>query len=357
MFKTIRKLTLALSLAALSLAGVAYAQDSSKLPEPASPVRTTIVNDRVNVYIGTPRANAYGIGDSIPITLVFEMIPPKAEELNPPAAAPTEVKPGEPQKAPAPKLLPMPRVDIEGLKMQVQSAQALDVEMLGGAEKIERYTRDGKEYLKVTFYVWTFVTTKQTQVDVKADFMYAVNVLEDGQPDWRKASTGELHVGIRRTANENQTQLLEGDLKLKTSPTVPAAIYFMVGGAVFILPLFGALALTGYRRYMQPKKLTANESAWAELDPIFAEAAKGKLNLEQYKRIFFILRRRFGVLALDGKELFAALKKHPDLQKVSSELIDSVFGLESVFYAKAADVTPEQQLAFIEGVKSLMPRH
>lgn len=359
MFNMIRKLTLALSLAALSMTGVAFAEDSSKLPEPSSPERGTVVDGRVNVYIGTPRVNAYGIGDSIPVTLVFEMIPPKPEELNTQPAAPTPEasKPGEPAKAPEKKLLPMPRIDVEGLVMQMQSADKLDVDMLGGAQEVQRYTRDGKEYLRVVFYVWTFVTTKQTQVDVKADFMYAYQLLEDGTPDWRRASSPVIHVGIRRTANDNQTRLREGDLSLKASPTAAAAPYFMVGGALLLLPLFGALGLTGYRRYMQPKKLNANESAWAELDAIFTEAKKNGYNIELYKSIFFVLRQRFNVLAQDGHELFAALKAHPDLASVDYADIEKVFGMEAIFYAKDVKVTDEQNLAFEEGIKKLIPRH
>lgn len=360
MFNMIRKLTLALSLAALSFAGVAFADDSSsKLPEPVSPERGAVVDGRVNVYIGTPRVNAYGIGDSIPVTLVFEMIPPKPEELNSTPAAPTPEasKPGEPIKAPEKKLLPMPRIDVEGLLMQVQSAEKLDVDMLGGAQEVQRYTRDGKEYLRVVFYVWTFVTTKQTQVDVKADFMYAYQALEDGTPDWKKASSPTIHVGIRKTAADNQTRMREGDLTLKASPRVAAAPYALVGGVLLLLPLFGALALTGYRRYMEPKKLNANESAWAELDAIFNEAAKSGYNIDVYKSIFFVLRRRFNVLALDGKELFAAVKAHPDLASAQFSDIEAVFGMEAIFYAKNARVTDEQNLAFVEGIKKLIPRH
>lgn len=349
MFKTIRNfLILALSLAALSLAGVAAAQDASKLPEPAAPNRATIADGRINVFIGTPRVNGYAIGDSIPVTIVFEMLPVTQDQA--PAAA-VDSK-GERKPKPAP--LAMPRVDIAGLKMQVQSADPLDVEMLTSATEIIRYERDGKEYLKVVFYVWQFVTTKQTQVDVKADFMYAVNMLEDGQPDWHKASTPNLSVGIRKTATDNQVTILEGDIKLKASPRVPAAIYMLAGGTLLVMPLFAALAITGWRRYNRPRTLTANELVWLALDPVLAKA---EFELDDYKQIFFVLRRRFGVLSLDGHELISTLKKHPDLKSVDPQTVELVFNKEAVFYAKSNKVPPEQLKEFIAGIKALVPRH
>lgn len=343
---------LALSLAALLFAGVAGA-DSSKLPEPASPSKGVIADGRINVYLGSPRVNGYAIGDSIPVTIVFEMQPPSAEDL---AAAAEKKEEGKPERQAPKKFLPMPKVNVEGLKMQVQSAEALDVEMLTGATEVSSYTREGKEYLKVVFYVWQFVTTKQTQVEVKADFMYATHQLEDGQPDWRKASTPVLNIGIRKTATDNQVTLLEGNLKAMQSPSVPAAFWFLVLGPLLMLPLVGALAYIGYQRYMAPRKLSANEEVWLELDPVFAAGAEKGFTLDQYRRIFFVLRRRFGVLALDGVELIAALKKHSDLAKADLKVLEHVFGMESVFYAKASEITKDEQSAFMAGIKMLVPR-
>lgn len=347
-------LALALLAVSQSLLGPALAQDASRLPEPASPTRSTIVDGRLNVYMGTARVNGHAIGDSIPVTIVFEMIPATPEDLAPPAVKDEKIGV---EKAKAPAYLPMPRVNVEGLKMQVGSADPQDTEMLTAATEIHRYTRDGKEYLKVVFYVWQFVTTKQSQVEIAADFMYAIHVLEDGQPDWRKASTGKLIVGIRKTANDNQVTILEGDLKLKSSPVAPAAAWFLILGPALLLPLLASLALMAYTRATAKPKLTANEEAWLVLDPVLASGIAGKFSIEDYKLIFFTLRRRFEVLALDGQELFAALAKREDLKHVDFDVVERVFSKESVFYAKASDVSIEQQHAFIEGIKLILPRH
>jgi hypothetical protein len=375
MMKHIKAIVLALSVAAFSLAGVAYADDA-KLPEPAAPAKATLEDGKINVYLGTPRVSGYAIGDSIPVTIVFELTPDKSgkpADLTPPkpeaAPAPSvpQMSPYQPtpsdappkvEKAPAPTPLAVPLIDVEGLKMQVQYSEALDVEMLTPATEVTRYTRDGKEYLKVVYYVWTFTTTKQSQVDVKADFTYAVTKLEDGSPNWMKGTTPTISIGTRKTATDNQVTLLEGDLKLKASPIAPAAYIFLIVGPLLMLPLFGALALTGYKRYMAPKKLSVNEEFWAAIDPVVADAtANGGFQIEHYKRIFFMLRRRFGVNALDGYELINALKSHADLAGIEFSAVEQVFGMEAVFYAKAASVTEEQQKSFIEGIGKLVPRH
>jgi hypothetical protein len=335
---------LALSLAA----GIAFADPGQ--PEPAAPAKGVVEDGKVNVYIGTPRVNGYAIGDSIPITLVFEITPAPA------SAAPAATTNGAKPTGPTPLAVPM--VDVAGLKMQVQTAEASDVEMLAPADSVTRYTRDGKEYLKVVYYVWTFVTTKQTQVAVKADFMYATRALEDGQPDWRKASTPEINIGIRTTATDNQVTLLEGDVALKSSPRAPAAVWMLLLGPLFCLPLFGGIGYIGYRRYMEPKKLNENEVAWAIIDPAIEAATAGDgFTLEHYRSIFSALRHRYGVLALDGKELNEALRKHKDLRAVDFATIEHVFGMEAVFYSKAASVSPEQQKAFVKGIKAILPRH
>lgn len=377
MFTKIKALALALSLAVFSLAGVAYADDNAKQPEPAAPAKSTIEDGRINIYLGTPRVSGYAIGDSIPITIVFELtpnpdgVPPGAEPPKPVAApAPSlpMMSPNQPaasdaaapvvEKAPAPKPLAMPIIDVEGLKMQVQSADPLDVEMLTPATEVTRYKRDGKEYLKVVYYVWTFTTTKQSQVDVKADFTYATSKLEDGQPNWVKGTTPTISIGTRKTATDNQVTLLEGDLKPKSSPVAPAAPVFIIGGAALMVPLFIALMLTGYRRYIEPKKATANELFWAELDPVFARANEtGSFSVDDYMLIFFKLRLRFGVNALAGQELLDGLKAHKELAKVDPNRIEQVFAMESILYAKDHVVTEAKLHAFIDGVKLMVPRH
>jgi len=373
----IKTAALALSLVALSCSGVALADDNQA--EPNAPNKATLENGKVQVYLGTPRASGYGIGDSIPVTIVFEMTkntsasakptevtPPAPEQPPAPAAPVTMTSPNQPSggqpdaavvvKAPEPTPLAVPIVDVEGLKMQVQSSEALDVEMLKPVGEPEIYERDGKVYLKVVYYVWTFTTVKQQTVDVKADFTYAVSKLEDGQPNWVKGSTPTITIGTHKTATDNQTKMVEGNLKMRASPVAVAAPYVIAGGALLMLPLFGGLALAGYRRAMAPKKLSPNAGFWTKADPVFKAATEdGKLSIDHYKTIFVALRRRFGVEAMDGDELIAALKAHPDLANTDIVLIKKVFEQEAVFFVDDA-VTPEQEMAFKESLEKLVPR-
>jgi hypothetical protein len=151
--------------------------------------------------------------------------------------------------------------------------------------------------------------------------------------------------------------LLEGDVSLKSSPKAPAAMWMMLLGPLFFLPMLGGIGLIGYRRYMEPKKLSANEIAWSIIGPAIEDAvASDCFTLDHYRSIFFALRRRFDVLALDGKELIEALRKHPDLRAVDFATVEHVFGMEAVFYAKASSVSTEQKKAFIKGIEAILPR-
>ncbi|MBX9685669.1 MAG: hypothetical protein K2X27_03140 [Candidatus Obscuribacterales bacterium] len=337
----LKTLLLALLSALLLLSGVARAEEA----EPSSPVRASIADERINVYLGTPRVNGYGIGDSIPITIVFELLPLDRNTKRPSNPLPNS------------RQLEMPQINVSGLKMQIQSAEPLDVEMLTPAAQVTQYEQHGRQYLKIVFYVWTFVTTQKTQVEVKADFMYATMQLEDGQPDWRKATTPSINIGIRRTSTDNQVTILEGDIKEKASPQIPATLPFLVGAPLLMLPLFLALAFAGYARFMQPRKLSANEESWLLLDPVLTEASRSGFTLAHYKQIFYTLRRRFAVLAFDGDELTQALRKHKDLAGVDFAVVELVFGMESIFYARGNSASEEQSKAFIEGIKLILPRH
>jgi hypothetical protein len=373
MFNKIKALTLALALTAFSLAGVAHADDSST--EPTAPAKATLENGRVNVYLGTPLVSGYAIGDSIPVTILFEMTPDNSAAAKPAAVSPPKpeappapsvptMSPNQPTggqapvvtTAPAPTPLVVPVVDVEGLKMQVQSSEALDVEMLKPASDPVIYERDGKVYLKVVYYVWTFTTVKQQTVDVKADFSYAVSKLEDGSLNWVKGATPTITIGTHKTATDNQTKMLEGNLKPRASSIAPATYIVLGGGVLMLLPLFAALALSGYRRVMQPKKLSGNAKFWTAIDPVLAEAKKeGKLSMAHYKRIFFKLREHFQVSSKDGDELLAALAANEELANVDAALIKQVFDLESVFYIDDA-VSPEQEKAFTDSLEKLVPR-
>src|SRR5207253_547243 len=131
-------------------------------------------------------------------------------------------------KVQKPVILEMPLVEVEGLKMGIITGQPSDVEPLSGA-KVEEYMcpddgkfnrsdcPKGRKMVVVTLYATSYVTTTKKQVDIVAEFNYAIAKLPHGQPDWRTVQSVALPVGITTSATENQTRLIDGDLSEKVS--------------------------------------------------------------------------------------------------------------------------------------------
>jgi hypothetical protein len=350
----------------------AFAQDdgSASLPEPSAPQHAVLENGRVEVFIGTPRVADYQIGDSIPVRVVILVTPDAAYALQhksdaAPAAAPPSV-PAPAQtdpeaSAPAPdvakveppKMLPMPLVQVEGLKMGVITGQPSDVESLGAAQ-VQTYDRpDGKRMVVATFYATTYVTTTQKQIGIAADFMYAIAALPDGQPDWQSATTPEMPVGITTAATENQTQILQGDLAPKDSPKVPAAIWLLWGSPLLALPMVAALILLAYRRVTRKLDLTANEKVWETLDEVALSATDG-YQLEHYRRIFNALRAHLDVLGMATSQTISTLVKRKGLDAAA---VDEVFNRETLFFDLNEVIGAEQHKKLMDSISILIPRH
>ena len=357
---------LALALVAmLSLAATARAAED---PEPAAPKHAVLENGRIDVYIGTPRVSDYQIGDSIPITVVFDLTPDtmwRARQKPPitvlpaqPAKAATEAPKdatgADVAKVQEPTIVEMPMIEVEGLKMSVLSNQPSDVEPLTPA-KVETFTLpDGRKRLVAKFYVVSYVTTQKKQVGVVADFMYAIAKLPYDQPDWHSASTPELPVGITTAATENQTLLLEGDLASKASPKAPAAYWFLYGSLPFAAPLLGALLMLGFSRATRTTELTRNQQTWLVLDQVTVDAAAAEgFELEHYRRIFYAVREHLDVLGMDTTQTLDMLGRRSDLDH---EAVAYVFNRETLFFDSDRVITTEKHDKLMSSIAVLIPR-
>jgi hypothetical protein len=351
--------------AVLSLAAAAHAADTP-LPEPLAPQHATLEDGRIDVYIGTPRASDYQIGDSIPVKVVFILTPNSQIKLTqkaPPLVVPGLAAAAAPASSPEsaavpvakieePKILDMPMVQVEGLKMGVVSDKPSDVELLAAGAP-ETYIRpDGSEMVVEDFYVTTYVTTQQTQVGVSIDFMYAVYSQPDGQPDWKSTSTPELPIGITKAATDNQVQIQNGDMSDKVSPRAPAALWILLGSLPFALPMVAACGLLIYRRVTRARVLSRNEKTWVVLDAIVA-SAHGRLEMQHYRRIFYAIREHLGVLGMDTTQTLAALGLRPELDK---QAVDEVFNQETLFFDPSRSVEAEEHESLLAAIALLIPR-
>ncbi len=354
---------MALVLAAIiSLASAAAADDTptaANLPEPLSPQHLTLADGRIEVYVGTPRVSDYTIGDSIPVCLVFEITPDSLYRIQHPPPEP--VIPPRQNTAPSkislvqqPAPLEWPSISLEGLKMGEISSQPSDLELVAPS-KIEEYLLpNGTKMEVVTLYLTTWVTTTTTEVDLSADFMYAVSNLPDGQqPDWKSASTPVLHLGINQSAAPNQTLLIEGDLSDKNNPRPTAAYWLLSASPLFALPLVLALAALALRRVRRERKLTKNEVVWQVFARTFADArAQGGFALDHYRRIFNALRRHLDVLSLDTTQTLDLLLARPDLDH---EAVDYVFNRETWFFDPTTEITQEAHARLLGYLPRLVP--
>lgn len=348
----------------LSLTGVAWAADApADLPEPQAPVKMKLEDGRVNVYVGTPRVSSYQIGDSIPVRIVFELMPDTVYKALHPVKPPVTVLPQVAHPAPAkegdvakpqpPVMLELPMIDVENLKMGVLTGQPSDVEMLRNATVTRYQKNDGTVMVVVDFSVAAYVTTQKTQVGVSADFMYAVSKLPDGQPAYQSMTTTEMVVGLTKAATDNQTLLIEGDLSPKTSPRVPAAFWFLAVSPLFALPMVVSFAFIGYNMVTRKRAMTKNEKTWVTFDQVSHDAA-GAFSLEHYRKIFHALRAHFDVLGLDTTQTLSVLQARTDLNR---EAVDYVFNRETVFFDPNATISTEQHEKLIASLAILIPRH
>lgn len=344
-----------------SFGGMAFADDGSQPAEPTVPQVSVLENGAVTVDVGTPRNFGYQIGDSIPVIVVFELKHNSQARTDSPPVDPSSLLKDSATAPTAPPPIPLavPEINIEGLKMGQLSSQPSDVELVG-EPSIQRFTDGQKDYLRVEFYVTQFVTEQKDadgnpkrEVTITADFGYAVNALPDGQPDWQTATTPAIQVGIVPVAGDNETLLREGDLSLKESTHAPFVYPMLFAGVLLTLPLLVSLVQLGYRGCKRPRQMSANEIFWKDVDPVIAAAQEsGICKIEDYQKILYELRRRYGVSSLQLSEVLDALRAEPDY-----ELVERVFSLEQNIFKEDGTISSDESDEFFAALQLLIPRH
>jgi hypothetical protein len=311
----------------------------------------------------------YEIGDSIPVTVVFEMTP------DPDASSKTYARPWDPASvpfdsptapsAPPAQLLPVPEISIQGLQMGVLSSQPSDVELMPFRPVVQMFDcADNKVCERVRFWVRQFVTCKkdangvlEREVSISADFEYAVDALPDGQPDWHNASTPAIQVGIVPTADANQVQMPEGDLQPKASTVSPLIWYGFILGPLMMLPLLLDLARRVIKKLTASKGLSANGLFWEAVDAVIKSALAspgGQFKPQHYQQIHHLLRHHFGVAELQLDDALESLKAQKSA--LEDQVIESVFLLEENLYKRNGILKPSEHDELMSSLALIIPR-
>jgi hypothetical protein len=366
----------------LSYAGVAHADDNAPKKEPLAPKHFIVSEGRIEGYIGTDRVAGYGIGDSMKITLVFELTPDWLWRKLHPDAGPVKLLPALPEPAtpppvkgrkPAnvakvqmPEMLEMPLVDVEGLKMADKTGKTTDkpsdVEVYQGADRKEYELPDGRHRVVITMVLTQYVTTQKeadgkttkTQADAELDYTWAISRLPDTQPDLHSATTPALTYGIHETADPNQTLLIEGDLSAKASPVAPAAYYLTFGSLPFAIPALVALVMAAIGRATRKRALSKNQKFWKKIgEEVLADAqTKGAFEIMHYRMIFHKLRDVLGYYSISTTEALARLAAEKNIDQEAGAF---VFNMETVLFNPERKTTGADRLELFRNLVRLVP--
>ncbi len=153
-------------------------------------------------------------------------------------------------------------------------------------------------------------------------------------------------------AADNETLLREGDLSLKESPHAAVVLPMFIVGVLLLLPLGFSLLKLANTSYKRPRRMSANQLFWKDVDPVIAAAKEsGSYRVEDYQKILYELRRRYQVSSLQLAEVLDALRADP-----AFELVERVFSLEQNVFKKDGAISSEQSEEFFASLQLLVPR-
>jgi hypothetical protein len=206
----------------------------------------------------------------------------------------------------------------------------------------------------------------KTQATIIMDFDYAVfRQPGDNQPAWRTEHTPALVVGIHQSARisaidpkASETLLREGDRSVKFSPLPPMLPWvgaLAIAGALPMFVWFCNIVVWNIRR---ERVLSVNEKVWKVIDEAVkaGEEAEGNgehFPIEQYRRIFFVLRKHFDIL---GRDTTQTLENLGEREELDTTAVGHVFNRETLFFDESRTVSSEDRAEFLRNIEVLIPR-
>jgi hypothetical protein len=390
---------------------IARAADDYTETEPVERAHLRLADGCIDVWATTSQGDDLAYGDEIPVRLVFVLKPmalcqKKSADvpLLPPSAVSTPAVPAAVPAAAAnapdiakvlmPTPLEIPEINLQTIRSGQLTNSPSDVVKLKvgptGEELLDPACgpKCGKMVVQdvlVTQHITmqtvplkTGSTTPETkpadkkppkyktQATIIMDFDYALfKQPGDNQPAWRTEHTPALVVAIHQSARISQidpaaseTLLREGDLSEKFSPLPPVTFWFAALAVVLAVPMIIWFALTGIWFVRRERVLSVNEKVWLVIDEAVKEGEEAEANgkqfpIEQYRRIFFVLRKHFDILGRDTTHTLKILSERPDLDATA---VGQVFNRETLFFDESRTVPPEDRAEFLRNIEVLIPR-
>jgi len=177
------------------------------------------------------------------------------------------------------------------------------------------------------------------------DFLFAVDSLPDGKPNWVPASTPDFIVTTSNTATDSSKDLLPGDLDQKPYPYPTAVVPLRVAGGLLLLFPLGWLVWAVYRRINPPKVLPANEVAWNTFDRVLSASEAGVgVTYERTQQIAHALRVYLQVESVPLAEVEGSLESFfandTDKRYENTRVaLEALAILDKALYEKPADET------------------
>lgn len=313
----------ALLLLILGVAGVAYCQDFGDWEPPAqeqaapqNPVQKPYADGKVIVVVASPRHYGYRLGQHIPVEVVIISAPGVT-------------------------------VNVDAITRGVLSQSGSDFEM-ASAPVVTQYDEQGRHITDVKLTLRTWVTVDQygkpkNNIVFNADFLYAVDALPNGQPNWVPATTPDFIITTSNTATDSSKDLLPGDIERKPYPNPTMVMPLRIaGGALLLIPL-GWLVFLIYRRINPPKEVPANEKAWKVFDRVLEQSDGSGVTYERTMQVANALRAYLQVESIPQSDVGAALEqffardeKQYELARVAQEALAL---LDKVLYERPEDET------------------
>lgn len=333
----------------LGMVGVSNAQDfdewetpTQSEPAPQNPVQKQYADGKVIVVVQSPRHYGHHIGDVMSIEVVIASDPAVS-------------------------------INLDAIQRGMLNPGGSDFE-LAAPIIITQWHQDGRNITRLQFKVRSWVTVDQwgrpkNNIPFNATFMYALEQLPDGRPNWVPAQTPDFIITTSNTATDSSKDLLPGDLDRKPYPHPNAVLPMRVAGAVLLLIPLGWLCFMVYRRINPPRQIPANERAWMTFDRVFAESdpAVG-ITYDRTEQIAHALRAYLQIdsVPTDEAELEARLETFFAGDNRQFELVrvakDALTVLDRALYERPEDETSTIALKTSEArellaaIERLVPR-
>jgi hypothetical protein len=229
---------------------------------------------------------------------------------------------------------------------------------------VKRSTQQGKNVLEINLQLKTFKTNPS--VTWNARFMYAVDKLPNGDPNWQPVTTPDFTVSNSNTAIDASKDLDPGDLDQKSSPHPTPVLPMRLMGLVLLL--IAACAYLGvlYRRLNPPKQLPANERAWRVFDRVLQESDAGAgVSYARAEKLAAALRAYLGVETIPTdkarpvlEQLFVKSEQRFELTRVALEALTT---LDKALYERPEDdskiaLTRQQCRDLFARIERVVPR-